>query len=52
MCNLQNELHISQSDEQLNLTGSSDKDISIACKQIKLFLLSNWNSNDMIGKRQ
>ncbi|XP_074094941.1 katanin-interacting protein-like [Cotesia typhae] len=44
-----NELHISQSDEQLNLTGSSDKDISIACKQIKLFLLSNWNSNDMIG---
>ncbi|CAD6201289.1 GSCOCG00000092001-RA-CDS, partial [Cotesia congregata] len=51
MCNLQNELHISQSDEQLNLTGSSDKDISIACKQIKLFLLSNWNSNDMIGKR-
>ncbi|KAH0540604.1 katanin-interacting protein-like [Cotesia glomerata] len=44
-----NELHISQSDEQLNLTGSSDKDISIACKQIKLFLLSNWNFNDMIG---
>ncbi|XP_053593533.1 katanin-interacting protein [Microplitis demolitor] len=44
-----NELHISHSDEQLNLTGSSDKNISIACKEIKLFLLSNWNSNDMIG---
>lgn len=50
MCNLQNEIHINECSDDLQHTGSRDKNISIACKEIKLLLISNWGSLDMIGK--
>lgn len=31
-------------------SGSTDKMMSVACSEIKLLLLSNWNDSDMIGK--
>ncbi|KAK0173913.1 hypothetical protein PV328_007050 [Microctonus aethiopoides] len=44
-----NEIHINECSDDLQHTGSRDKNISIACKEIKLLLISNWGSLDMIG---
>ncbi|XP_034942334.1 protein KIAA0556-like [Chelonus insularis] len=45
-----NELHISQCiNDNQSYSGSSDKNMSISCKEIKLFLLSNWGSFEIIG---
>ncbi|KAK0168840.1 hypothetical protein PV327_002606 [Microctonus hyperodae] len=45
----ENEIHIDECSDDIQHTGSRDKNISIACKEIKLLLISNWGSLDMIG---
>ncbi|KAF7992615.1 hypothetical protein HCN44_004959 [Aphidius gifuensis] len=36
-------------EESIQSSSSNDKSMSISCREIKLILLSNWNSSEMIG---